>query len=68
MRNNRSEKNLELAREFERTSRWSSFLSLTAPKQRRRLFSGLRRRLVVALVASRDGTRFATSVRGPASS
>jgi hypothetical protein len=67
MRNNRSEKNLELAREFERTAWLVEFLE-RAPKQRRRLFSGLRRRLVVALVASRDGTRFATSVRGPASS
>jgi hypothetical protein len=66
MRNNRSEKNLELARV--RTNRWPVEFLESAPKQRRRLFSGLRRRLVVALVASRDGTRFATSVRGPASS
>jgi hypothetical protein len=65
MRNNRSEKNLELRSSNEPLA--VEFLE-TAPKQRRRLFSGLRRRLVVALVASRDGTRFATSVRGPASS
>jgi hypothetical protein len=65
MRNNRSEKNLELRSSNEPLARR---VSESAPKQRRRLFSGLRRRLVVALVASRDGTRFATSVRGPASS
>jgi hypothetical protein len=67
MRNNRSEKNLELAREFERTAGWSSFWRLRR-NSAGDCFLGGRRRLVVALVASRDGTRFATSVRGPASS
>jgi hypothetical protein len=58
-RNNRSEKIFGALKSFNRRPSFAAA----------ELFSrGLRRRLPAALVAARDGTRFATSVRGPASS